>query len=100
MDSRSEYVNENLSIVLNPTSHVRTPIRIRFTLTRLICTISGNMQVQSLQKLNILETYGAVHMPMAHMGTDGCEAISAFQFCLNSSKFLQSQFGFKFCRFF
>ncbi len=24
-----------------------------------------------------LQTYGAVHMPTAHMSTDGCEALSA-----------------------
>ena len=29
--------------------------------------------------LSLLKTYGAVHMPAAHISTDGCEALSAIQ---------------------
>ena len=36
----------------------------------------------------IFQTYGAVHMPTAHMSTDGCEALSGLRFFLFLDKFI------------
>ena len=36
-------------------------------------------QTKILRCSSSIRTYNAVHMPTAHMNTDGCEALSAFR---------------------